>query len=80
MAESSSGDMVFSTMHAFKGLERRVVIAIDMTDIGQPFSSMLHYAGLSRARTLLHVFLPDTAKAIYSKQAGRYAERVIQSQ
>ncbi|EMC2594290.1 NERD domain-containing protein [Pseudomonas aeruginosa] len=80
VAESSVGDMVFSTMHAFKGLERRVVIAIDMTDIGQPFSSMLHYAGLSRARTLLHVFLPETAKAIYSKQAGSYAERVIQSQ
>mgnify|MGYP001627235188 FL=1 len=76
-AESAPGDMVFSTMHAFKGLERRVVIAIDMADIGQEFCSMLHYAGLSRARTLLHVFLPEAAKGIYAKQAAAYAQRII---
>lgn len=80
VAESSSGDMVFSTMHAFKGLERRVVIAIDMDGIGQLTSSMLHYAGLSRARALLHVFLPDPAKTSYAIQAANYAQRVIKNQ
>ena len=77
--ESTSGDMVFSTMHAFKGLERRVVIAIDMDHIGQTTWSMLHYAGLSRAKALLYVFLPETAKTIYSTQASNYAQRLVGS-
>ncbi|QHF29307.1 nuclease-related domain-containing DEAD/DEAH box helicase [Pseudomonas sp. R32] len=76
---SNAGDMVFSTMHAFKGLERRVVIAIDMDEIGQATRSMLHYAGLSRAKTLLYVFLPEITKATYSTQASSYAQRLIGS-
>ena len=28
------GDLLFSTMHAFKGLERQAVIAVDMAEIG----------------------------------------------
>lgn len=79
VAESTSGDMVFSTMHAFKGLERRVVIAIDMGEIGQLNWSMLHYAGLSRAKTMLYVFLPEPAKSIYSTQATNYARRLIEN-
>lgn len=80
VTESSYSEMVFSTMHAFKGLERRVVIAIDMGGIGQPTWSMLHYAGLSRARTLLRVFLPEHEKTNYSVQATNYAHRLLHNQ
>ncbi len=75
-AAAKDGDMIFSTMHAFKGLERLVVLAIDVDGIGEPERSMLHYAGLSRARGLLHALLPDASRASYVKQAGAFATRM----
>lgn len=71
------GDLLFSTMHAFKGLERQVVIAIDMAKIGDDYWSMLHYAGLSRARVLLHTLLPAVAKKTYEKQAQAFGRRLL---
>lgn len=73
---ASEGDLLFSTMHSFKGLERKVVIAIDMEGMADPAYSMLHYAGLSRARCLLHVFLPESAKLVYGNQAAAFAARM----
>ena len=70
------GDLLFSTMHTFKGLERQAVVALDMAEIGQDNWSMLHYTGLSRARVLLHVLLPATAKSIYDKQARAFGRRL----
>ena len=64
------------TMHAFKGLERQAVVAIDMGEIGQAQWSMLHYTGLSRARVLLHVFLPEAAKGSYERQARAFGSRL----
>lgn len=75
-AAAKDGDMIFSTMHAFKGLERLVVLAIDVDRIGEPEQSMLHYAGLSRARGLLHALLPETSRASYAIQAGAFATRM----
>jgi hypothetical protein len=75
-ASAKDGDMIFSTMHAFKGLERLVVLAIDLDGMGEPERSMLHYAGLSRARGLLHVLLPEASRAPYGKQAGAFAARM----
>jgi hypothetical protein len=76
---SSEGDLIFSTMHAFKGLERLVVLAIDMDGIGNPESSMLHYAGLSRARGLLHTFLPESERLTYGHQSAAFAARMTGS-
>ncbi|MET0370688.1 MAG: NERD domain-containing protein [Sphingobium sp.] len=73
--EEDEGAIAFATMHAFKGLERMAVIAIDMQDIGAPQWSMLHYAGLSRARCLLHAFVPDSSTERYRRQAVAYGER-----
>ncbi len=75
-AQQRKGDLLFSTMHAFKGLERQAVLAIDMAEIGEHQWSMLHYTGLSRARVLLHVFLPASAKGRYDKQARAFGGRV----
>ncbi|AGC45629.1 hypothetical protein MYSTI_04331 [Myxococcus stipitatus DSM 14675] len=70
------GGLLFSTMHSFKGLERQAVIAIDMDEIGGDAWSMLHYAGLSRARCLLHVFLPVSARKSYERQAQAFGRRL----
>ena len=45
----------FATIQAFKGLDARVVIATDITDID---SSLLLYTLFTRARTLLYLFVP----------------------
>ena len=74
--ELRSGNLLFTTMHAFKGLEKQAIIAIDMDEIGDAYWSMLHYAGLSRARCLLHVFLPASAKAKYGLQAEAFGRRL----
>ena len=72
-----AGGLLFTTMHAFKGLERQAVIALDMAEIGQSHWSMLHYAGLSRARCLLHVFLPTATRAAYDNQAQEFGRRLL---
>lgn len=75
-AALKAGAIVFSTMHAFKGLERPVVLAIDMEEIGHAMWSMLHYAGLSRASGLLHAFLPNASRKAYEKQAEAFGRRL----
>ncbi|MDE0280234.1 MAG: NERD domain-containing protein [Gammaproteobacteria bacterium] len=70
------GELLFSTMHAFKGLERQAVIAIDMAEIGDDCWSMLHYTGLSRARVLLHFLLPTKTEKQYERQARSFGRRL----
>ena len=70
------GDLLFSTMHAFKGLERQAVIAVDMAEIGDEHWSMVHYTGLSRARVLLHVLLPTETRGKYERQARSFGLRL----
>lgn len=60
----------FCTMHSFKGLERKAVIAIDVTDISDQASSILLYSGLSRARTYLTVFLHESERHMFRVNAG----------
>ena len=69
----------FATMHAFKGLERKVVLAIDIDQIGTEQVSLLHYAGLSRAQTLLKPFIAANEKAAYGAQAVKYGARMARS-
>ena len=71
-----AGGVLFTTMHAFKGLERQAVIAVDMAEIGNDAWSMLHYTGLSRARSLLHVLAPVVARKAYKKQAQAFGRRL----
>ncbi|WLI87841.1 NERD domain-containing protein [Massilia sp. R2A-15] len=69
--------LAFSTIHAFKGLERKVVLVTDLDEIGQEAWAMLHYAGLSRASGLLIAFLPASARPAYAAQAAAFARRRI---
>jgi hypothetical protein len=74
-AQSGEG-LLFSTMHAFKGLERNVVLAIDLDRIGDDVMAMLHYAGLSRARGLLRAFVDADKRAAYDAQARAFGRRL----
>jgi hypothetical protein len=71
-----AGAILFSTMHAFKGLERMAVIAIDMDEVGQAHYAMLHYAGLSRACGLLRAFIPSARRPAYVRQAEAFGRRL----
>lgn len=66
----------FSTMHSFKGLERGVVLAIDMVEVGAQQWSMLHYTGLSRAKGILRAFLPNSRQKNYKDQARAFGLRL----
>ena len=77
VGEASAGEMVFSTMHAFKGLERKAVVAVDMASIGNDRFSMLHYAGLSRARMLLCLFVPESVRLTYTHQYEKFGAKLV---
>lgn len=62
----------FCTMHSFKGLERKAVIAIDVLNILEKSNSILLYAGLSRARSYLSVFLHETESSNLQSNAGKF--------
>jgi hypothetical protein len=66
----------FATMHSFKGLERPVVLAIDMDDLGEEQWAMLHYTGLSRACGLLRTFLPQARQKTYNEQVKAFGTRI----
>jgi Nuclease-related domain/PhoH-like protein len=72
----SAKTIAFSTMHGFKGLERSVVVAIDLAEIGQSEWAMLHYAGLSRARTLLLPFIPRNCEQRYKELVAAFGRRI----
>ncbi len=67
----------FSTIHAFKGLERLVVLAVDLNGIGSAEHAMLHYAGLSRARTYLLPFFEVAEKSAYEAQTVEFGRRLV---
>lgn len=72
----TANSIAFCTMHAFKGLERSVVIAIDLDGIGQDEWAMLHYTGLSRARTLLLPLIPQSCQRRYRALVAAFGGRI----
>lgn len=77
VGEATEGDMIFATVHSFKGLERKAVIAVDMEGIGEERHRMLHYVSLSRARALLCMVLPESSKDAYRKQSMLYGAKLV---
>ena len=66
----------FCTIHGFKGLERRAVLAIDVEDLLAEESRYLNYCGLSRARSYLAVFINKNDKDAYEKLAMDFGKRL----
>lgn len=76
LAEDSKSDGIdFCTMHAFKGLERKIVIAWDLDDLDNEMNRLLHYCGLSRARSCLFVFINETQKKVHERLMVEFGER-----
>ncbi|ATB37943.1 nuclease [Cystobacter fuscus] len=69
----------FCTMHAFKGLERRAVIAWNMAELETPDLERLHYCGLSRARSLLMILLPERERNAVKRQFERNSAVVVRA-
>lgn len=65
----------FCTMHAFKGLERRVVLAWDLDALDHDESRLLHYCGLSRALACLVTFIPESQRTCYDRFASEFGGR-----
>lgn len=78
-SEHSAPCIRYSTMHAFKGLERKIVLAIDLVDLGNPQYAQLYYVGLSRARTMLSVFVPEHSRSAYEQLAQLFSRRLVGS-
>ena len=54
--------VTFSTIHAFKGLESKAVVLVDLDPKQDPESDALLYVGMTRARTRLLLVLPEQAR------------------
>lgn len=66
----------FSTIHAFKGMESKVVVLCDGEQVTEGDQQALLYVGMSRARSLLMVLLHEQTKpAIKQAVARKLQER-----
>jgi hypothetical protein len=74
--DSSSGQVAFSTVSSFKGLEAEVVLLADVDDLSSADGLISVYVGASRARVALYVFISDRVRDQYKEHAlvfGRQA-------
>jgi superfamily I DNA/RNA helicase len=62
LTDARPGDLAYSTIHAFKGLERPVVIVIDAEAASVDESDALLYVAMSRARLRLFILAPQAAR------------------
>ena len=52
----------YSTIHSFKGMERKVVLIVDVSVEAPKASDALLYVGMSRARLRLFLFVEAEAR------------------
>ena len=76
-AASNRRAIRFHTVSGFKGLEAEAVVLVDLPDLSSPESLMAAYLGGSRARAMLWVFLPETARGDYREKAQRFGELLV---
>lgn len=68
LAVAGSDDIAYSTIHSFKGLERPIVIVIEVGSANMPETDSLLYVAMSRARARLFVICRDDARAVIEKR------------
>jgi hypothetical protein len=76
-ARQRSGDVDFSTIQAFKGLENSIVILTDIADLVSERGRSLLYVGMSRARQRLFVLLSRSARKDYDALLERAARKIL---
>ncbi len=72
-SSAGSGDLAYSTIHAFKGLERPVVIVIDAGASGPEEMDSLLYVAMSRARVRLFVICPEESRGRINQRMTDWA-------
>lgn len=55
-------EIAFSTIQAFKGMERRAAIIVDIDAVDNDWTRTILYVGMSRARTSLTLMIHDDAR------------------
>lgn len=76
-SSASSKSIRFSTIGAFKGLESRVCLLVDVSKLEGPQGMLPIYVGASRARTYLAVFLSVACREAYATKAQEYGKQII---
>jgi len=71
-----SSHIEFSTIHAFKGMERRAVLVTDLAEISDENWTLLHYIGMSRAKSLVVPLIPDEAKPSYERMSHLFGKKL----
>jgi hypothetical protein len=61
------GELTFSTIHSFKGLENSIIILFDFEEITSDKAQRLLYVGISRARQDLYLILDYKLEQDYSQ-------------
>lgn len=70
------GNMKYSTVHSFKGLESKIVIILDIEDLGSLIARCINYVGFSRAMTMLVVFINENLKDKYEILAQNFGRKI----
>jgi hypothetical protein len=76
LAQARAGELAYSTIHAFKGLERQVVIVIEVEGSTVEESYALFYVAMSRARLRLFILAPESARPILDSRLAAAAHAI----
>ncbi len=71
-----SNQILYSTIQAFKGLDRTAVLLVDFTDFLDADQRPALYVGGSRARALLAMCSPESAMESYAQRAKEFGEQL----
>jgi hypothetical protein len=68
MFNADADETFYSTIHAFKGLERAVVIVVDAGSANSDETDSLLYVAMTRARVRLYLLCPEDARPIINQR------------
>jgi len=73
--ERDKQGIAYTSIHAFKGLERAVVILTDFDKVKTTYDQALLYVGLSRATMKVYLFCTSDVQKYIQKQVVEYLEK-----
>jgi hypothetical protein len=75
---SADGQIAFSTVSSFKGLEAEVVLLVDVDDLTLAEGLISVYVGASRARVALYVFISDQVRDQFREHARVFGRQALE--
>lgn len=75
--DTAGGEITFSTVSSFKGLEAEVVLLVDVDDLSSSDGLMSVYVGASRARVALYVFISEQVRDQFTEHAHLFGRRAV---